>query len=286
MREITESVTMSEPLSTPEIEDVVSSVRRLVSTTLSPRVKTRDLSHDKLILTPSLRVVPDVAREPEPPAEAAPVAEAEPSVATTADLVPEAPFIEVEPIDALPEATLHLVEAEWEDELWTEDEAPLAELAAAVEDAEIVVSTDAEPLDDSWPEVAATPDPWGQAEPDWMEEAPIPFAPLPDAEAATVAAEVPAPLVAETGAPTEAAVAADPGLSDAPQTEAAVAKEPTLFDEDGSPLAILDEEQLNEIVRALIREELQGALGERITRNVRKLVRTEINRALAARAFD
>ena len=36
----------------------------------------------------------------------------------------------------------------------------------------------------------------------------------------------------------------------------------------------------------LIREELSGTLGERITRNVRKLVRAEINRALTARDFD
>jgi hypothetical protein len=36
-------------------------------------------------------------------------------------------------------------------------------------------------------------------------------------------------------------------------------------------------------VAQLIREELQGELGTRITRNVRKLVRREIQRALAAR---
>ena len=39
---------------------------------------------------------------------------------------------------------------------------------------------------------------------------------------------------------------------------------------------------LRRLVAELIREELQGELGERITRNVRKLVRREINRAIAA----
>ena len=39
-------------------------------------------------------------------------------------------------------------------------------------------------------------------------------------------------------------------------------------------------------VRDIIREELQGALGERITRNVRKLVRAEIARAMAVRDFE
>ncbi len=45
---------------------------------------------------------------------------------------------------------------------------------------------------------------------------------------------------------------------------------------------ILDEAALRELVAELVREELQGGLGERITRNVRKLVRREIHRALAA----
>jgi hypothetical protein len=47
-----------------------------------------------------------------------------------------------------------------------------------------------------------------------------------------------------------------------------------------------DEEMLRDLVRDIIREELQGALGERITRNVRKLVRAEIARALAVRDFE
>ncbi|WP_323783772.1 hypothetical protein [Leisingera sp.] len=44
----------------------------------------------------------------------------------------------------------------------------------------------------------------------------------------------------------------------------------------------LDEDSLRELVASIVREELQGPLGERITRNVRKLVRREIQRALAA----
>jgi hypothetical protein len=39
-------------------------------------------------------------------------------------------------------------------------------------------------------------------------------------------------------------------------------------------------------VAEIVRKELQGDLGERITRNVRKLVRREIHRALASRDFD
>ncbi|MBO9406821.1 hypothetical protein J7399_05235 [Shimia sp. R9_1] len=44
----------------------------------------------------------------------------------------------------------------------------------------------------------------------------------------------------------------------------------------------IDEAMLREMVADIVRQELQGALGERITRNVRKLVRREIHRALAA----
>ncbi|MFY0619679.1 hypothetical protein [Shimia sp.] len=46
--------------------------------------------------------------------------------------------------------------------------------------------------------------------------------------------------------------------------------------------AEIDEAILREMVADIVRQELQGALGERITRNVRKLVRREIHRALAA----
>uniref|UniRef100_A4WU50 Uncharacterized protein n=2 Tax=Cereibacter TaxID=1653176 RepID=A4WU50_CERS5 len=49
----------------------------------------------------------------------------------------------------------------------------------------------------------------------------------------------------------------------------------------------LDEEHLREIVRAVLRDELHGPMGERITRNIRKLVRAEIHRAILTRdPFD
>lgn len=56
-----------------------------------------------------------------------------------------------------------------------------------------------------------------------------------------------------------------------------------LFDEDSD---VLDEETLRIMVAQIVREELLGELGDRITRNVRKLVRREINRALAGKEFE
>lgn len=50
--------------------------------------------------------------------------------------------------------------------------------------------------------------------------------------------------------------------------------------------AVLDEAALRDLVAEIVREELMGSLGERITRNVRKLVRREIHRALNSQDFD
>jgi hypothetical protein len=49
---------------------------------------------------------------------------------------------------------------------------------------------------------------------------------------------------------------------------------------------LMDEEALRDLVSEIVRAELQGALGERITRNVRKLVRREIHRALTAQEME
>jgi hypothetical protein len=48
----------------------------------------------------------------------------------------------------------------------------------------------------------------------------------------------------------------------------------------------VDEDTLRELVSEMVRAELQGDLGDRITRNVRKLVRREIHHALTARDFE
>ena len=46
-------------------------------------------------------------------------------------------------------------------------------------------------------------------------------------------------------------------------------------------VSFVDEETLREIISDVVREELQGEMGKRITRNIRKLVRREIRIALA-----
>ena len=54
----------------------------------------------------------------------------------------------------------------------------------------------------------------------------------------------------------------------------------------GGEEQLIDEEALRDLVAEIVRSELQGELGERITRNVRKLVRREIHRALAAQELE
>ncbi|MEO1639320.1 MAG: hypothetical protein AAFU41_08755 [Pseudomonadota bacterium] len=62
---------------------------------------------------------------------------------------------------------------------------------------------------------------------------------------------------------------------------------PEINADDPAPtgLAALDEDALRGMISEIVHDELAGALGERITRNVRKLVRKEINRALTSRAL-
>lgn len=57
-----------------------------------------------------------------------------------------------------------------------------------------------------------------------------------------------------------------------------------LFSNDDE--TVIDMEMLRELIVQVLREELQGPLGERITRNVRKLVRQEIARALESQKFE
>jgi hypothetical protein len=54
----------------------------------------------------------------------------------------------------------------------------------------------------------------------------------------------------------------------------------------GADDQLMDEDTLRDLVSEIVRAELQGALGERITRNVRKLVRREIHRALTAQEME
>lgn len=68
--------------------------------------------------------------------------------------------------------------------------------------------------------------------------------------------------------------------------EAISPPEPAQSDNSLSDDQLLDEEALRDMVADIVRQELQGSLGERITRNVRRMVRREIQRSMALKEFE
>lgn len=258
---------MSEPMSNPEIEDVLSSIRRLVSEDLRPAARpaadpvpdAAAVVGEKLILTPALRVV-----EPAAPA----VAEA------TGDAPP--PVEEV-----VQRLGASVPEEEWESpfgdpEVWHDhaarDDVPTFVHRGRVADA-----------DDVPPEFNDAPmAPFAQVEdvlPEAGYDAAFEAGPADPVRAAPRKMAPPAQDDAAWADAAEAAAIADLAKSAEDDVIAGV------YDGAAGGMTF-DEEVLRDLVRDLIREELAGSLGERITRNVRKLVRAEIARALALRDFE
>lgn len=302
-------------MSSVEIEDVLSSIRRLVSEDLRPAAaQTRAPAAagpgpDKLILTPALRVVSEDA--PAPLGQmvaglgAAVDAYEEPWESETGDA---GPMDMAAPAEGLGRARLHLAEAMRAD--LAAAGAPVAASAPMVELAEEApVAAVAEVVELSAPEAAA------EMSAEMSEEmaadlaadlaAEAPEASLADRVAEVLAEEIlaqsattaPAPQVpgwaqegedeaAETLATAGATLEPDSDWADAAEAEALeeLADEAAVPDAAyaGQEVPPLDDEALRDLVRELIVQELQGPLGERITRNIRKLVRAEIARALAS----
>ena len=218
---------MSEPGKQIEIEDVLSSIRRL-------------LSQDNSAAAPARSVVrPVPLPAPEPVVEAAPEPEVEAASEKVrdADLLLLTPAQRIEPASEAPlvlEAPL--VAPEDLGEELSRLESSLAQMQAAVADS----GAELEPEEG---------DPF---EADGNE--------LADLVAGAVEEALEQPF--------------DEEQSD------------SLFADEMAIASPIDEDVLRELVTEIIRQELQGALGERITRNVRKLVRREIQRVLVSRDFE
>ena len=65
-----------------------------------------------------------------------------------------------------------------------------------------------------------------------------------------------------------------------------VPESPETENSDALDLDSLDEEALRELISEIVHKELSGVLGERITRNIRKLVRREVHRTMSTKEFD
>jgi len=260
---------MSDPVTNVEIEDVLSSIRRLVSESGGAQAE------------PKKPTAAPVTSQSEPAPE--PAAEADPLdklVLTPSLRVADAP--ETQPDEA-------------ESERAAQDDEPEAEESAAdTQDAPEAEAT-AEPAPEPEPEVTAeeaSPEPEPEAEGESLKDR------IQLLETAVSAQEgeweeedTSEALVWEDHSEEEAEPAAPFAQDNTFTAEEAEAAETPEQDEDGfdfmgSDEALLDEDTLREMVSEIVRQELQGALGERITRNVRKLVRREIHRALMAQEFE
>ena len=340
---------MSDPVTNVEIEDVLSSIRRLVSDgdkartrdpapvpeqaeeavqdadpASEPAESTASAAPEKLVLTPAFLVVDSEPKDVAAPAqEDAPAHEGETSDAE--DTSDEQWEVESED-DAQAssshedsdEAPLELTDMVWEavqedvsDQIEdvvaqvVEEQTPQddtadkqsleadasedtgttdrSELVATIAELEAAISTDA-----------------GEYEPDgsedmgetiaWPGAMVRSFEDVEDAQESNdapeaVEAEDPTPELAETAEDThdhaEKAQDAEDAIDDADE----------YIDDDIDGLldvggVTLDDEALRAMVSEIVREELTGPLGERITRNVRKLVRREIYRILSSQEFD
>jgi len=304
---------MSDPVTNTEIEDVLTSIRRLVSENrpLPDAVKDEaparpvafDTSSAKnesaeeavhvaeaplaLVLTPALRV------------EDAPEAEVDEDAVEPQDVVDEAgdvgeaeidPSVDVDQVAAQVEPdSVESVNVE-QDQVSVESEEVTLEGAEASQDDvmievgsgdEAVVSEDEAPLSFEAVSDAAPEEAMDEEQPfDFKQvlEARIhQFRDATSTDDVTYDPEVDA-------APDMADAVMDELRAHMPEeiAEAAEIVDAEALSEAMEEAAEIDEAMLREMVADIVRQELQGALGERITRNVRKLVRREIHRALAA----
>ena len=341
---------MSDPVTTAEVEDVLSSIRRLVSEDKRPlQTKTRPVVSDRLVLTPALRVAePDVETpdkaddamaqdwsEEDAAFEAAYGEDASDETSVGTGPAPDTAAGD-EALSAAPDVAgdpdFGDIETDLDDPALDYETDPYNFADDADQDGE--GDRDGYAFDDAFQDadedeaVAPGPDADDDITPARH-----------DAQAATLSAKIEAletaiGNISETWEPdspgdgeysgTEAPAMAweddveqtvstarlhnlpenrgeqpDPGsfFSDRSAQDQAKADQPDAAEDakaeksDERPVfaeddQLLDEEALRDLVSEIVRAELQGALGERITRNVRKLVRREIHRALTAQELE
>jgi hypothetical protein len=298
-----------------QIEDVLSSIRRLVSDEVRKEVPMAEAlepekpaAATRLVLTPALRVAD--TDEDESASLDQPDASAHVNDGESVDLPEETPWeepgatlyeaagvkvveitdegedaptdeenvaedaIEAETDDELPffvhhvEPTSEDTEAEDQDE--SEAGRESGEFTARIAAVEAVVAG----LEDQW-----EPDGTGGDDYAGRPVETLPWQDFSEAEKEQGTAAEAEQFVEQDAVPVEEAES-EPNLSAA---EESVADD---LDVLASDETYLDEESLRELVADIVRQELQGALGERITRNVRELVRREIHRALVAQDLE
>lgn len=304
---------MSESVTNVEVEDVLSSIRRLVSDEKRPSVAViSEPSNDRLVLTPALRVAgSDEIADNE--TDNVPAIQAWSDFGASPDHKDALPDSEMtDDIPKLDDDEDMLLDPQTEADVDTHDDNndeqndhQNQEVTAEVEPEPFVLDSvveTSEPEPEIVEDVAADEIPVAELLEDQSEAA------FFAKSSATLGSKI-AALETVIGKTDDQWEPDDTGDSDYSGTEAPAmiwddADPMETVDDDAVPVAdtvadfepqdgfsqsvddILDEEALRDIVSDIVREELQGALGERITRNVRKLVRREIHRALAAQDLE
>ena len=282
---------MSDPVTNVEIEDVLSSIRRLVAEgdrvrkPLDIRQETSVVEPrqaERFVLTPALRIAVEPEREPENIVEndvdtdydaenwavefvAAP---AEPLVLETAAMLNE-PKVRVKMTDlerASLEATIAELEAAvtYQRDEWEPDGREPSQVSGLAPAFAAIAEEDIEEVDVVEAVVQERVVPLrSQAEPTFRH---TPSSAIQDDDATDYGDDLCDDDV-DNGMPIP---------DDLDETLAA-------YIAGGSEL---DRDEIRQLVVEVVRNELQGELGERITRNVRKLVRREIQRAATANHYD
>ena len=276
---------MSDPLQKDEIEDVLSSIRRLVSDEVravvpsdakAPEPKAQ--STEKLVLTQSQRVE-DGAAEPKTAQSALKQTQAAPAEDNSKPRVLSLgkSFTDMAEPSQTGALEVSSKDAPSEDS-FGESQAQQSKQAEPV--AGKTAENVADKVASEWQSVRAQPD--GLFDPDDSEDGDYAGTEVGALDwRQSTKTEPRAPLFSK---PVQPQPAPKESFSADPVIEGHVVPSPSKA--EASQEAVLDEDMLRDLVGEIVRQELQGPLGERITRNVRKLVRREINRALAARDLD
>ncbi len=295
---------MSEPESNARVEDVLASIRRLVAqgnrrqdgreapsdhdvsgtTAARSGPSARTGTTDTLVLTPSLRVSPEPSSEAW--RETVPTAELD---AGTADRTPilrldesvrlrdesEAPRAEGADTTTAPAQPTNPDRGPDDDETVPADEAVKLDAEPVSDTQRFRERRGRKPSADSALEakIAALEAAIARTDDDWE-----PDGSVGDAYAGRTSNRM------DWENPARALARDEPyRLEPAARRDVPQLREAAAAGKVAAPADLVDEEMLREIVAGIVRQELQGDLGERITRNVRKLVRREILRALESR---
>ncbi|TQM92334.1 hypothetical protein [Roseinatronobacter monicus] len=229
---------MTEAMSRREIEDVLSSIRRIVSHDVHPNASQEQQgpAHDKLLLTSELRVD-----------------------------------------DAAP--ALDDAQSASEDQGFATTPAPLADTDTGPVVSQISEVTQEAP--DAVPFPTPAQAPTADIEPS-VDLSAAPFEEVQAVEAEDLQSDAELQSSLEDSALEATLARLESVLANSVQPSASRTPDARADPSDGE---LIDEGVLYQIVAHIVRQELQGELGEKITRNIRKLVRSEVARELQLRKF-